>query len=408
MSSESVADGPLGDLPEVGETVEWLELFFDLVVVAAVAVLTEGLREDPTLGGLGLFLVVYGAIWLGWVSIVLYANVAGARTHVRVVVTAMFLVAVMAATAPGHFERRANLFAGAFLLLRSLAARSSTETGKVLAGWPLLQLGGLATPWIVAMWVEAPWKYWLWALGLVIDLGVVLLRGEQPADELVARMRRRLHQDDRRGGPVQPPDLEVVTVQTAHLDERMGLFVIIVLGEAVSQLVVATSTTEWTRDLLRPAVLGFVMLAGLWWLTFSYGFTAAPHTRLAGLRPRFALPMHLATTLGIVCLAAGLGAMTFEPEEPVGALLRWVMCAGLSLHFLVTGLSGLASGAPYRWLLGWALPCSLVPLGLAALGERLSHGTLTLGLLACVGWMVAYSRLAKARAEGGGAVARTA
>ena len=35
------------------ERIEWLELFFDLVVVAAVAVLTEGLRADATWGGLG-------------------------------------------------------------------------------------------------------------------------------------------------------------------------------------------------------------------------------------------------------------------------------------------------------------------------------------------------------------------
>ena len=40
-------------------TVEWLELFFDLVVVAAVAVLTEGLREDPA-----LFALLYGAVRL--------------------------------------------------------------------------------------------------------------------------------------------------------------------------------------------------------------------------------------------------------------------------------------------------------------------------------------------------------
>ena len=62
---------------EAESTVEWLELFFDLVVVAAVAVLTEGLREDPTLAGLGLFALLYGAIWLSWVSVVLYADVAG-------------------------------------------------------------------------------------------------------------------------------------------------------------------------------------------------------------------------------------------------------------------------------------------------------------------------------------------
>ena len=51
------------------ERFEWLELFFDLVVaVAAVAVLSDALRDDPTRAGLGLFLVTYGALWLAWVA----------------------------------------------------------------------------------------------------------------------------------------------------------------------------------------------------------------------------------------------------------------------------------------------------------------------------------------------------
>jgi low temperature requirement protein LtrA len=175
-------------LEEEGSTVEWLELFFDLVVVAAVAVLTEGLREKPTWGSLGLVALLYGAIWLSWISVVLYANVAGDRTRVVTVVAAMLLLAVMATTAPVHYEQRANLFAGAFLLVRGIAARGSTSTGRILAGWPLLQLGGLATLWVVAMWVPVPQKYWLWAAGLLVDLGFVLVRGGDHVDEQVERV----------------------------------------------------------------------------------------------------------------------------------------------------------------------------------------------------------------------------
>ena len=386
---------------EESSTVEWLELFFDLVVVAAVAVLTEGLLEDPSVPTLGLVALLYGAIWLSWISVVLYANVAGERTRVPTVVMSMLLLAVMTTTAPVHFEQRANLFAGAFLLVRGIAARGSMRTGRILAGWPLLQFGGLAALWVVAMWVPTPQKYWLWAAGLLLDLAFVLLRGGAPADEQIARLRQRTRKDDR-----QMPDFEVVAVETRHLDERLALFMIIVLGEAVSQLVFAAASTAWTQTLVRTALLGFLMLVGLWWLTFSYGFTAAPHSRLAGLQPRFALPMHLATTFGIVALAAGLGEMTLHTDEPLGELLRWVMCGGLALHFLVTALSGIAARAPWRWVLGWALPCTLFPLALALLGERVPNNWLTLGLLACVGWMVAYSRLAQARAAAGGAVTR--
>lgn len=405
MSDESAPAGEHeSDQPEAAETIEWLELFFDLVVVAAVAVLTDGLREDPTWAGFGLFALLYGAIWLSWVSIVLYANVAGERTRVAPVVWAMLLVAIMAASAPGHFEHRANLFAGAFLVVRAVAARGSLSTGRILASWPLLQFGGLATPWIIAMWVEPPGKFVLWGVGLAFDLVVTMLRPARSPEEQVQRVRDRMAGRRRERRPEDSPDIEVVDIQAEHLDERLGLFMIIVLGEAVSQLVVAASGHAWTAELLRPALLGFLVLAGLWWLTFSYGFSAAPHTRMAELPPRFALPMHLATTFGVVCLAAGLGEMAFHPEEQLHGLLRWVMCGGVALHFLVTGAGGWASGAPYRWVLGWALPCTVVPLVAGALD--LDNGVTTLVVLACVGWMVAYGRMARARAAGGGVLTR--
>ena len=73
------------------DRVEWLELFFDLVVVAAVAVLSETLREDATYRELGLFLISYAAVWFAWVSVVMYADVAGELTRVRTVIVSMFL-----------------------------------------------------------------------------------------------------------------------------------------------------------------------------------------------------------------------------------------------------------------------------------------------------------------------------
>jgi low temperature requirement protein LtrA len=73
------------DLLEAPDRIEWLELFFDLVVVAAVAVFSEALREDATWGGLGIFLVTYGAVWFAWVTVVMYTDVAGELTRVRTV-----------------------------------------------------------------------------------------------------------------------------------------------------------------------------------------------------------------------------------------------------------------------------------------------------------------------------------
>ena len=60
-------------------------------------------------------------------------------------------------------------------------------------------------------------------------------------------------------------------------------------------LVLAAATTEWSPSSRAPCCMSFVVLVAIWWLTFCYGFAAAPHTRLATLPPRFGLPLHLVT-----------------------------------------------------------------------------------------------------------------
>lgn len=402
---------PVGD-DEGGEQIGWIELFFDLVVVAAVAVLTEGLREDPTLPGLGLFALLYTGIWFSWVSVVLYANVAGRSTKNRTIVWGMALVAVMAATAPSHFASRANAFAIGFVALRVIVSRSSLMTGRMLTGWPLLQFGGATAPWIVAMWVDTPAKYVLWALGLGLDLALVLMRGGRVDEERLTRLsdrleeetaQRRAHQEKRRqrswSRRREPPaeihdiDVEAVDVDSGHLSERLGTLVIIVLGEIVSQLVLTASTSEWTHAFVGVAFAAFWVLVGLWWLTFSYGFVGAPHARMATMQPRFGLPMHLLSTVGIVVMAAGIGQMAREPGRTIDSPLQWIMSGGLALHFLVMGVAGWSGGAPRRWLFGWALPCVVAPLVVAGLGERLTNER-TMWLLALpIAWMASYGRL---------------
>ncbi len=385
---------------EAGERNEWLELFFDLVVVAAVAVLSEGLREEPTPWGLGLFVLLYGGIWLGWVTVVLYANVARQQTRTRTVMLAMGLVAVMAATAPSHFAERANAFAIAFLLLRVVTSRASFGTGRLLVSWPLLQLGGATLPWVIAMWVDAPGKYALWGLGLVLDLAGVLFSRGTVSERDLAQANKRLA-DLATAGHRTPARMEVVDVETGHLSERLGLFVIIVLGEAVSALVLTAASHQWTNAFVGIAIAGFVLLIGLWWLTFSYGFVGAPHSQLAQLPPRFGLPMHLLTTLGIVALAAGIGELAAEPGRPLHGVLRWVMCSGLALHYVVMGIAGVAGKAPKRWLFGWALSCAIVPLVVGAFPDALSNEQVMWCFVATIAWMAVYAGLSGDRPRRG-------
>jgi len=363
------------------ERIEWLELFFDLVVVAAVAVLSDALRDDPTWGGLGIFVVTYGAVWFAWVSVVMYADVAAELTRVRTVVVSMFLLAVMAAASPGHAGHRANAFAAAFLLVRLFAARGSLSTGRLMTSWPLLQFGSFTIPWVVSFWVPVPGKYVLWGVALLFELTLVLVRGEQVAqhgiDQFHERQdryqRSRAGRPEERGRSRELPELQEVGVDREHLDERLGLFLIIVLGEAVAALVLTAARTEWDRAFVSSSVASFVLLVLLWLLTFSYGFASAPGVRLGDLAPRFGLPLHLLTTTGILLLGVGLGEVAATGEHLHGLIL-WLTCGGLALHALASGVAGLLGGTGRFWLLTCALPTVAFPLVVAGVAASLEDG----------------------------------
>jgi low temperature requirement protein LtrA len=358
--------------------VEWLELFFDLV--AAVAVLSETLREDATYRELGLFLVSYGAVWFAWVSVVMYADVAGELTRVRTVIVSMFLLAVMAAAAPGHSGARANAFAAAFVLVRVFAARDSLRTGRLMTAWPLLQVGGFTLPWLVSLAVPVPWKYWLWALGLALDLLTVLTRGDRLTDDQRAQLERRMSQaadaHGRRGGGGRPAELVGLTevdVDREHLEERLGLFVIIVLGESVAALVLTAAQTPWTRDFVGTSIAGFLLLVLLWLLTFSYGFASAPGVRPGSMPPRFGLPLHLASTLGILLIGVGLGE-SVAVLEPLHGLMLWVIVGGVALHSAASLVAGLLGHAPRFWVWSCALPAVAFPLVVGVIGSAWTIG----------------------------------
>jgi low temperature requirement protein LtrA len=377
---------------ERAESISWLELFFDLVVVAAVAVLVEGLHEDLTWHSVGLTAIVYVAIWSTWSLTVLYANVAAGQTRFRVVTESMFLIAIMTAAAPMHEDQRANLFAGAFLVARGLLSRSSMSTGRVLASWPLLQLGSVSAPWIVSLFVDPPAKYWLWAAALALDLVLTAVRSGDVDAVAMERLQERMDQHTRRGPRIE---LQQVDVDRDHLEERLGLFLIIVLGETVVQVVHAAATTvPWTRDFLSVAIASFLLLLGLWRHAFVHGFTGAPDTSLADLPPRVGLPMHLVATSGLVALAAGIAELLHEPGEEPSYAVAWLVAGGLATYFGVGLVASIAGRAPLRWTVGWAGATTVwaVALGFVAPHVPAAHvgwlAAVPAGWLAFSGWAV--------------------
>jgi low temperature requirement protein LtrA len=61
----------------------WIELFFDLVVVAGVGQLAHLLWHGPSVADVGLYVLLYKAFWIAWASFTVYGNVEGDRVRIR-------------------------------------------------------------------------------------------------------------------------------------------------------------------------------------------------------------------------------------------------------------------------------------------------------------------------------------
>jgi low temperature requirement protein LtrA len=186
-----------------------------------------------------------------------------------------------------------------------------------------------------------------------------------------------------------PTPVSVAEVQRGHLDERLGLFVIIVLGEALAQVIAANTEVEWRLPVVVASVAAFLLLITLWSLTTLYGFSMAPRVSTP-LEPWVALPAHLAVTAAVVSMAAGLGALVPEAAEHLDTRERWYLFGGLTLYFAISVVTGLVGRAPLRWFLIWAVPCLLAAVAVALLGEPLPAWSLALVALLLPVWFYAY------------------
>ncbi|WP_427890416.1 low temperature requirement protein A [Kribbella sp. GL6] len=400
----------------------WLELFFDLTVVAAAAQIAHRLHEADTVGQVAACAAMFYAVWSVWTTTSVYANVAGARTRRRAVLRTMLGVGVMAAAVPGVFpgllphhgetdlQGRTAAFTVAFIICRGIASRAASRDGQVIAFWPATQTA-VAAPFIVSLFTDEPVTYWLWGVGVVLDLVTSVLGARNPRsmEERAKRIKHDLEQGQHRGQwlsrllrggsssePATPALVTVAQAERGHLDERLGLFVIIVLGEAVAQVVSADTGKPWNGAVVLSSVAAFFLVVILWQLTTLYGFTPAPRSTKP-LEPWQALPAHLGVTAAIVSVAAGLGALIPEAEGHLLTRDRWLIFGGLALYLVSSVGAGVAGRAPLRWYAGWAVPSLVAAVLLGVLGQGLQAWLLASLSVVVLGWFALYNWFAKGR-----------
>lgn len=271
--------------------VTWLELFFDLIFVAAVAQVGEPLRDDYSLSGLVRFSVLFVLIWWAWLGNAVFATRFDTDDGLQRVLTLvqMFGVAAMAANASEALDSRSSAgFAAAyatlrFVLVAQYARARQIHSARRLATRYLAGHGLAAALWLVSAVVPAPERFVIWVVALAIDLGTPWLAVAHSAKV--------------------PPD-------ASHLPERFGLFTLILLGESVIAVMHGMKSQEdWSVAPATSAFLGMAIAFAIWWWYFD-GVAAASEQHVRSHRDAVRFHIwsyaHLPLYLGIAIAAAGI------------------------------------------------------------------------------------------------------
>lgn len=240
-------------MPE--KKVTWLELFYDLLFVAAVSKATHVLlhveHSSITWEHLSKFILIFVPIWWAWVGQTMYNNRFGQDTlkHRLFIVVQMFFVLIMTASLNVDFDAYYVPFFIGYIGLRIittvqylLTARSEVlhklQTARFFGTYFWLGIAVSSCSLFFDSWL----RYAILYAGIILDIIVPLIG--------------RKH-------------LVVTPIHTPHLLERFSLFTLILLGESVVSLLSILDAGDMSFTSIAFVALSFILVIAIWWQYFE-------------------------------------------------------------------------------------------------------------------------------------------
>jgi low temperature requirement protein LtrA len=300
----------------------WLELFYDLIFVAAILVFSSAVSHLHDDVRVAWVVGVFVAVWWIWVSTTMFVNrfrVDGVGQRVLVLIQ-MFLVVLLAGEA-----REGVVRDGVFLSLNYAAligtvavmywrlARTPGPLRSYAVNRSVFAFVSVAMFLVAAVLPETS-RQILWVLGVLVTIVPAVVQSE------------------RLGG--------VAPIDEQHMVERMGAFTIIVCGEAFLKVAIQVSSAP-------IAHIDFVALAFQFVLTFAIWSTYFQDMPRAGIRRhRFApwVALHLLVQLCIAGTAIGVAQMVVvDPAARLPASTILEVTATLAVMYVGLALLGLCT-----------------------------------------------------------------
>lgn len=351
----------------------WLELFFDLIFVVAIAELAHYLDGHVSLSGFFGFVALFVPIWWCWLGSTFYATRFDTDDlgHRLLTLLQMALVAALAVNVHHGLGESSVGFALSYIAFRSLLVVQYLSAGyfvpvaRPLINWYVRGFAISVVLWILSIFVPIPWRFGFWIVGLIIDFATPLTAG---------RLMVQL-----------PPSI-------SHIPERLGLFTIIVLGESVVAVVRGVTQKEWDASSVVAALLGLSIAFSLWWIYFdSVDGSPLRGVKLGKMHIAMTwLYAHLPLAIGLAATGVGVDQIVSSEASNLSDGGRWLLCSAVALCLSVLALihlitCTLGTTRQRKILSAYRLGAAVFILILAAFGSGLSAVVLiALVAIACI------------------------
>lgn len=323
--------------------VGFVELFFDLVFVFAITQVSHGLLAHLTPMGALQAAMMLAAVWWAWIYTSWVTNWLDPETGpVQVALFVLMGIGlVMSAALPHAFEETGLAFAVAFVAIqvgRTLfmlwAARSDAMLVKNFQRI-LVWLVVSAVFWIAGGLAAPEHRLWFWLAALAIEYVSPALYFYVPG---LGRART-----------------EDWTIEGGHMAERVGLFVIICLGETLLVSGATFAGLDWSCGAVWAAFASAVLsTVAMWRLFFSQAHESASHAIMHSPDPgRIARKAYTYSPIlviaGIIVVAVSDELVLAHPGGHVSTAAALTLLGGPILFLLGTAVASWAIWKTVAW-----------------------------------------------------------
>jgi low temperature requirement protein LtrA len=311
--------------PDASATVTWLELFYDLVMVAAIIVFSHGLSVQPTWEIALKTLAIFAVLWWVWLITTLLVNAdPSTNTLRRGLLFTQMLTMVVLIIVGSHDEIpwRAPLapIVGVLLIIVAALHEVTRRTRSDLAAFAVTRRNSFLVAAILATLsgyvpLKAAWALWA-VTGALMVVPVLVDRYDVGLERPAANL--------------------------AHLAERLAGLTTIVIGESFIRVALTGSSRHLYEINFIIVCLEFLVVCSVWIAYFdSIAMAGMPSGRR---RQRWWLLGHLPLHVGVIGTAVGLGAFTtLRSSNDLTDGDMWLLTAPLVLAFLALGFLGICS-----------------------------------------------------------------